>query len=115
MSQDLIYTIFSWLMRYWLWFMCNHCFRFCFQAFKQSLSLSYSAVLGSFLNWWVAEVIACNNRLGKLIIKGEGEGCCVMIWAIIWAIMLVKVWESMMEYISREEADWFESRVALKL
>ena len=84
-------------------------------AFKLSLSLSYSTVLESFLNQWMAEIIACNNRLKRLITEGGGESCCVMVWVIIWAIMLTRVWGSMMKYIGREGADWSESRVMLRL
>ena len=59
--------------------MCNYCLKLCFQAFKQSLSLSYSVMLKSFLNWWMAGAVACNDELGRLIIKSGGEGCCVMV------------------------------------
>ena len=62
----------------------------------------------------MAEAVACNNELRKLIIEDEDGNCYVMIWVIIWATMLAKVWKSMMEYISRE-ADWFENEVILKL
>ena len=63
----------------------------------------------------MAEAVACDNRLKKLIIENESEDCCVMIWIIIWATMLAKVWESMMEYIDEWGADWSEGRVALRL
>ena len=49
----------------------------------------------------MAEAVACNNELGKLMIEGGSRDCCVMIWAITWATMLVKVWESIGKYISR--------------
>ena len=94
--------------------MCNCCFKLCFQVFKQSLFLSYSVMSENFSNWWITETVACNNRLGKLIIENEGEDCCIMICAIIWAIMLARVWGLMVKYIS-EGADWFEGEVALKL
>ena len=59
--------------------MCNYCFKLYFQTFKQSLFLLYSAVLENFLNWWMAETVACNNKLKKLMTEDGGEGCCVMI------------------------------------
>ena len=92
-------------MEYWLWFMCNHCLKLYSQAFKQSLSSLYSAVSESFLNQWMTEIIACNNKLKKLMIEGGDEGYCVMIWVITWAIMLARVWGSMGEYIDEGRAD----------
>ena len=62
----------------------------------------------------MTEAITCNNKLRKLMTEGEGRGCCVMIWVIIWVIILARVWESMMRYISIE-ADWFKNEVVLKL
>ena len=63
----------------------------------------------------MAEAVACNNELKRLMIKNEDEGCCVMVWVIIWAIMLARVWESMVGYIGEGGADWFEGEVMLKL
>ena len=47
----------------------------------------------------MAETVACNNKLKKLMTESKNENCCVMIWVITWTIMLAKVWESMMRYI----------------
>ena len=102
-------------MRYQLWFIYNYYFKFYFQTFKQFLSSLYLVILESFLNQWVIEAVACNNELKRLMIKGGGEDCCVMIWVIIWATMLVKVWRSMMEYIGEGGAGWSENEVMLKL
>ena len=63
----------------------------------------------------MTEAVACNSKLKKLMTEDGGRDCCVMVWIIIWAIMLVKVWGSMMKYISREGAGWFKNEVALKL
>ena len=63
----------------------------------------------------MTEIIACNNKLKKLMIEGGDESCCVIIWVIIWATMLVKVWGLIMEYISRGGADWFKDEMVLRL
>ena len=63
----------------------------------------------------MTEAVVCNNKLKKLMIKNRSKDYYVMIWVIIWAIMLTKVWKSMVKYIGGGGADWFESRVALKL
>ena len=47
----------------------------------------------------MAEAVACNNKLRKLITEGGGRDYCIMIWVIIWATMLTRVWGSMMGYI----------------
>ena len=62
----------------------------------------------------MTEVVACNNKLKRLMTESGGRDCCVMIWVITWAIMLARVWGSMMEYISIG-AGWSESGVALRL
>ena len=62
----------------------------------------------------MTEAVACNDKLRKLMTEGGGGGYCVMVWVIIWAIMLARVWESMMRYISIE-ADWFEGKMMLGL
>ena len=63
----------------------------------------------------MTEVIACNNKLRKLMTESGGRGCCVIIWVITWATILARVWESMGEYISRGGADWSEGEVMLRL
>ena len=63
----------------------------------------------------MAEIVACNNKLKKLMTEDGGGNCCVMIWVITWATMLTKIWKSMMKYISRGGADWFENRITLRL
>ena len=63
----------------------------------------------------MAEAVACNNRLRKLMIKDRGKDCCVMIWAITWATILARVWGSIIRYIGRGGADWSEDEVALEL
>ena len=63
----------------------------------------------------MTEAVACNNKLRKLMIKDGSGDCCVMIWVIIWAIMLTRIWESMMGYIDKGGADWSEGRVVLRL
>ena len=63
----------------------------------------------------MAEAVACNNRLRKLIIENGNKDCCVMIWAIIWVTMLARVWGSMVGYISGGGAGWSEGEVMLKL
>ena len=49
------------------------------------------------------------------MIENESEDCCVIIWVIIWATMLARVWESIVKYIDEREADWSENEVVLKL
>ena len=63
----------------------------------------------------MTKAVACNNKLKKLMIENEGRDCCVMIWIIIWATMLVRVWGSMVRYIGGGGAGWSESGVALRL
>ena len=63
----------------------------------------------------MTETVVCNNELKKLIIENESRDCCVMIWDIIWVTILIRVWKSIMRYIDRGEADWFENRMMLKL
>ena len=63
----------------------------------------------------MTEAVACNNELRRLITENENENCCVMIWAITWATMLAKVWESMRGYIDEKGTDWSEGRVILEL
>ena len=63
----------------------------------------------------MAEVVACNKKLRKLITKDKDKGCCVMICVITWATMLARVWGLMMKYIDEREADWFENEIMLRL
>ena len=63
----------------------------------------------------MAEAVACDNRLRKLMTESGGRDCCVMVWAIIWATMLARVWESMMGYISEGGAGWSEGEMVLRL
>ena len=49
------------------------------------------------------------------MIENGGEDCCVIVYVIIWAIMLAKVWKSMIRYIGEGGTDWFESEVVLRL
>ena len=63
----------------------------------------------------MTEAVACNNELKRLMTEGGGRDCYVIVWIIIWITMLARVWKSMVEYIGRGGAGWFEDEVALKL
>ena len=105
MSWDSAYAIFSQSVRYWSWFMFKCCLRLCSQAFKQSLSSSYSAISGSFSDQWVTEAVACNSETEKLTTEDRGRGYWARVWATIWTIMVVRAWGSRVIYVGE---DWFD-------